>query len=338
MTMHFRNLLVTLLIVGCQPASQTNLPEPLRIPGRIDEAQDCSHQLIVDVLVADESEPINIPDVAPNGNFSISLPHQYHDTPLHVQGFCYASEKALANNTSAWQTEPLRVLPNSLSAEQIVLRRNPLQQEPAIQESVPTEWTHLAKVPAWVQFYGLRHPDHESNYAGQQPEIRGAGLTVDTRCTHLYALYSRIATNTTADMHPLLLPSRAEIFEICQAKDPTDIRFQIMATHLHNSCLVLNLTCPKVGFLRHQQWIPQDKRFIGGETAVRQNALLWLLFQLLVQEATAQGKRSELETFIPRFNEGLAVDCQVVSNGFERLHIPLPAAATTWLRECLISE
>ena len=235
------------------------------ISGRFLESTDCNHKLVVDVLVQGESKPIDIPEVSLSGDFAIQIASQHQDSPLHVQGFCYASDEDFAINSSSWQTEPISIVPTELDSFHLELRRNWRQSEPVIQESIVTEWSTLLKHPKWVQFYGLRHPDNLDRTAGTVPEIRGGGLTTTTHCTHSQALYGKVQQASSPDMHPCCTPS--SLLKACNAIDPMDIQIQILRQHPNRSCPNAKRNV-SVNILRMQAWIPSNKAFVSGKTRV----------------------------------------------------------------------
>jgi hypothetical protein len=224
-----------------------------------------------------------------------------------------------------------------LGDKELELSRNHYRPEPAIQESIPTEWSSLAKHPKWVQFYGLRHPDNSDKTAGTMPEIRSGGLTTLTRCTYNQALYGTIKQASPPEMHPLLLPSITMLKEACANDDPMTLQMQLVEQHLRNSCQALNLSCPSVNILRMQNWIPNNKSFVSGENEVIQRAHLWLLFQHLVVISKSQGQ--DPTPFIPDLQSlDWPAQCQHVEDGYNSLKVAIPKTSQSWLKECLATE
>ena len=332
---------IVLCITGCVSTQTPESPEKsvdeIHISGRFLESTDCNYKLVVDVLVQGESKPIDIPEVSLSGDFAIQIASQHQDSPLHVQGFCYASDEDFAINSSSWQTEPISIVPSELDSFHLELRRNWRQSEPVIQESIVTEWSTLLKHPKWVQFYGLRHPDNLDRTAGTVPEIRGGGLTTTTHCTHSQALYGKVQQASSPDMRPLLLPPSSLLEKACNAIDPMDIQIQILQQHLINSCRVLKLSCPSVNILRMQAWIPSNKAFVSGKTQVIERAQLWLLFQHLVTTTRLRGLDPinyvpNLQS--PRWKE----QCTTVQKAYQHFEVPIPTASQQWFKDCLDQE
>lgn len=329
---------MTLVSYGCLPPPSTkSSQQEIQVSGRFTGAEACPHKLVVDVLLKGENEPIDIPDITPSGTFSIKIAPEYRETPLHIQGFCYASDEDFAINSSAWQTEPLSITPSEWVDNDLELSRNRSRPEPAIQETIPTEWSTLAKHPKWVQFYGLRHPDNSDKNAGTMPEIRNGGLSTLTHCTYNQALYGKIQQASPPNMHPLLLPSITMLEDACANEDPMTLQMQIVQQHLRNSCQALNLSCPSVNILRMQNWIPNNKSFVAGDANVIQRAHLWLLFQHLVVLAKSQGH--DPTPFIPDLQSlDWQVQCTRVEDGYNRLKIAIPTTSQSWFKECLPME
>ncbi len=272
--------------------------------GKLATPKDCPHSLNIDVIEAGRQEPIFFTKAEDDGTFTLEIPQRESTAPLSIHGFCYASEQDVEDNVQAWHTEPYLLLSSHDPTEPIVLSLagqttlpSANRSEPAIQETIPTEYSTWAQNPFLVQFYGLRFPDHKLTTSGSLPEIRQGGLTVATHQTYIQAIIQFIQHNTDPAMSALLLPSPSQLTNLQGITDPTDSALQIIHTQLTMACATLQLPCPAINNLRQQQWILKDKSTLNNPLLVQTRANLWFQGHRLIEHC--QQNKLPIPTDIP---------------------------------------
>jgi len=306
----YTHYIMWIVLIGCQEQSTTPVKPPPTVDasrtlyGRLAENKECSHSLNVDVIEAGRQEPIFFTKAEDDGTFTLEIPQRDSTTPLSIHGFCYASEQDVEDNVQAWHTEPYLLLSSHAPTEPIVLSlagQSTLpsinRSEPAIQETIPTEYSTWAQNPFLVQFYGLRFPDHKLTTSGSLPEIRQGGLTVATHQTYIAAIIQFIQHNTDPAMSALLLPSPIQLTTLQGITDPTDSALQIIHTQLTMACATLQLPCPAINNLRQQQWILKDKSTLNNPLLVQTRANLWFQGHRLIEHC--QQNQLPIPTDIP---------------------------------------
>ena len=289
------------------PSDPTNkLTEARTYTGSIIDQPPCGHTINIDVIEAGVDKPIVYTHANEDGKFTINIPSRIWDTPLSIHGFCYASPVDLRDNVVQWKTEPFLLLPMEsisisielhLESTQNAVPTNPKHTEPAIQESIPTEYSTWVQNPLLLEYYGLRFPDHKLTSSGSLPEIRQGGLTATMRKTHLFATLDFIRSNSEPSNYLLLLPSKEQLEQVRSVVDPTSIAFDVIETQINIACEALNLFCPSVNLLRQQEWVLKDKRPVDNVELTQKRAYLWLLGHHLIQKFQTQ--RTEIPSNIP---------------------------------------
>ena len=328
------NLWLSLLYLSaCQPSPEGHPYSPYK--GHFDADLSCDYRLVVDIMAPGYTEPVILPDVNPQGQFNFAIPDKYLNAPLSIHGFCYSSAQEFTNNQSTWQTEPYLLIPKD-GSKTIVLTQKSQRNEPAISEVNPSEWTEYATDPKLVQFYGLRHPDHQKPALGEQPEIRAGGLTVQTTRTHLWSIFSALSNVVTPEQK-LLLPSKKEMLEIDKIEELSDPRFLILQTQLVITCSALEVPCPSINLLRTQRWIPKDKTFLKQNDIARHKAMLWLFAHHLFIKSIAKG--TDASSYLPEFytlpedptSKLWKEQIESVVEGYTNLGIIQPIWSTQWI-------
>lgn len=294
-------------LIGCdQPTSTgkslssapTSEPTEARTyTGVIIDQPSCGHTINIDVIEAGVDKPIVYTHADEDGKFTLNIPSRVWNTPLSIHGFCYASPADLRDNVIQWKTEPFLLLPTEstnasielqLESTQNVASVNSKHTEPAIQESIPTEYSTWVQNPLLIEYYGLRFPDHKLTSSGSLPEIRQGGLTAAMRKTHLFATLDFIRSNSDPSNHLLLLPSKDQLEQVNSVVDPTSIAFDVLDAQVNVACEALRLMCPSVNLLRQQEWILKDKGHIDNVELTQTRAYLWLLGHHLIQKFQTQ--------------------------------------------------
>ena len=253
-------------------------------------SDSCGHSMNIDVLQSGNTEPLMFTTTEANGSFTLSLPKT--STPLTIHGFCYPTEESLETNTPSWSTEPYLLLPNQVANTPIKLTRatGGRTSEPAIQETIPTEYSTWVQNPLLVEYYGLRFPDHQLTTSGSVPEIRHGGLTTQTQLTHIFATIGFIQGHSEPYQQELLLPTATDLTELTADLSPTAVKLQITRQLLSSACAALELQCPSVNALRQQEWVLKDKSGLTNPKLVQKRAALWFKGHHFLQTLLSTGR------------------------------------------------
>ena len=266
--------------------------EPKMFSGSIQEftTESCTYSMNIDVLETGSPEPITFTSADHRGQFTFSVLD--FSKPLTVHGFCYPTEADLDANTPSWSTEPYLLLPDQMTTAPITLTRatGARMSEPAIQETIPTEYSTWVQNPLLVEYYGLRFPDHQLTTSGSVPEIRHGGLTTQTQLTHIFAVIGFIKANSEPYLQDLLLPTEADVAKLTTDLSPTDVKLQITRQLLSAACMALELQCPSVNRLRQQEWVLKDKSGLTNPTLVQKRAALWFKGHHFIQTLLNDGR------------------------------------------------
>lgn len=286
------SFLSILLVAGCLD-SEDLLPKDMQVySGQIEDftSESCGHSMNIDVLQSGNKEPLMFTTTDANGRFTLSFPKT--SNPLTIHGFCYPTGESLETNTPSWSTEPYLLLPTQITSTTLKLTRatGGRSSEPAIQESMPTEYSTWVQNPLLVQYYGLRFPDHQLTTSGSVPEIRQGGLTTQAQLTHIFATIGFIQSNSDPYLQDLLLPTQSDLAELTADLSPTAVKLQITRQLLSSACAALELQCPSVNALRQQTWVLKDKSGLTNPELVQKRAALWFKGHHFIQTLLDTGR------------------------------------------------